>query len=447
MAAPGAASLVLLAVVAAVAPLALATERVIVVGSGFAGLAAAKELKTRGAEVVVLEARSRMGGRVYTDRGTGANMDMGASFIHGKSGNPITSLASSANAPLSGIVNYDNIITYDVDGTEDPISDATLERFGDLVNAASGVKVEQKSTESLQEVIDELQLAGKLSFFPNQRQLNYALNTIFEHEYAADASVLSSQQPYQGRSESGGDVVFPQGYDALIDYLATGLNVSLSTVVTDIRYSYLGVTVVTSKGTYAANKVIVTVPIGVLKAGDIKFHPELPMPKQRAISRIGSGTLNKVWLKFPSTFWDATKTIIGYLSEPKGHFCEFFNFPSIGDGKVLLGFNAGAYGEAIEAKTDAQIIAEVMSILRTIYGQSAPDPTAYRISRWQSDPYAKGSYSFLLAGGQQSDRVALSKNIMRKVFFAGEATNIDYPATTTGAYLSGVRAAREALDL
>ena len=109
-------------------------------------------------------------------------------------------------------------------------------------------------------------------------------------------------------------------------------------------------------------------------------------------------------------------------------------------------FNAGVYGRAIEGQSDEEITAAAMTVLRTIYGDDIPQPTATRITRWAADPFAGGSYSYAAVGSTPDDRAALAAPVANRLFFAGEATSLDYPATVHGAYLAGLRVARELLQ-
>jgi monoamine oxidase len=112
----------------------------------------------------------------------------------------------------------------------------------------------------------------------------------------------------------------------------------------------------------------------------------------------------------------------------------------------LLGFNAGAFGRQIESLSNNEIVASAMGALRGMFGNAIPAPDAWRISRWASDPFALGSYSYLAMGSSFEDIDALAAPAGR-LFFAGEATSREHPSTVHGAYASGIRAAQEALQL
>lgn len=422
-----------------------AQEKVIIIGAGISGLAAGKALQESGYEAVILEARDRVGGRIWTDRSTGKPLDLGASWIHAITGNPITALAKKINTPLSGLVDYDDISAFDANGTEDPITSAQYQQFTDVFAQFAASVTASNANASVQDVVDAAVSQGALNGF-STAALDSIINTVKEHEYAGDASELSQIGTEEGMDMGGGDVLFPDGFDAITNFLAIGLNIQTETIVETISYTETGVTLSTNKGEYRGDRVIVTVPLGVLKAGDIAFSPTLPSDKLSAISALGSGVLNKVWLEFPSVFWDNT-TMHNYFSKPKGHFNEWVNWHKTTGNMHLLGFNAGQYGLEIESKSDEEIVAEAMVILRTMWGEDIPEPINKVITRWNSDPFAKGAYSFIKVGSTIEDRATLAKSVSNRVFFAGEATSTDNAATTNGAYNTGLREAQKISEL
>ncbi len=197
---------------------------VIVIGAGAAGLGAARLLHDEGHQVVILEARERIGGRVWTSHAwPDTPLDLGASWIHGIQGNPLTELTRQFQVKTTP-TNYDNIITYDAAGRA--LSDAEwdkLERNLAAVldeSAKTGENLEQDMSlgEALDEAVAELELTEA-----EQRQLYYAINTTIEHEFAADVAELSLFNWDEGEAFEGGDVIFPGGYGQIMAGLARGL--------------------------------------------------------------------------------------------------------------------------------------------------------------------------------------------------------------------------------
>lgn len=423
------------------------TDSVIVIGAGIAGLAAASELKRKGLTVTVLEARGRTGGRINTSRvWADIPVDLGASWIHGTDGNPITDLASELGLETV-VTDWESGEVFDVNGDmlSDSDTDAMETALDDLLSALETLRDEYldegKADISLGAAI-ELVLASEDYSQEELHRLAYSVNTEIEQEYATDASEMSLYSWDQGEEFGGDQVVFPNGYSDIPNSLAEGLDIHLNQVVKAISVADDGVTVETEGDSFSADRVIVTVPLGVLKRGDIRFEPALPDEKLRAIEVLEMGLLNKLYLRFPSAFWtEDNNTFIGYLGEETGPFAETLNLQKVMGVPVLLMFNGAGYAHTLEGASDEATVAQAMTVLRNIYGEAIPDPIEYQITRWASDPFAYGSYSFIGVGGSGDDYDALAAPVGTRLFFAGEATNRDYASTVHGAYMSGMREA------
>ena len=274
-----------------------------------------------------------------------------------------------------------------------------------------------------------------------QRMLDFAIHTRIEHEFAASAQHLSLQHWDDGDEEAGGDVIFPGGYDQILPQVAAGLDIRLSHVVTRVNYGAETCTVTTNHGVFTAAQVLVTLPIGVLKAGSVEFVPALPDHKQQAVSRLGSGLLDKLYLKFEAPFWPATHVINRDDAKPT-RWPEFLNVHALIGQPILLGFNAASYARVMQAKSDAEVVADALAALREVFGNAIAEPKGFLRTRWAADPYALGSYSYLAVGSSLRDRLALAAPIGQRLYFAGEATHREHAATVHGALLSGRAAAR-----
>ncbi|MGI0089654.1 MAG: flavin monoamine oxidase family protein [Nitrosopumilaceae archaeon] len=447
---------------------------VIVIGAGISGLAAADYLDDSGYDVVVLEARDRIGGRLFTDRSwNDIALDIEASWIHGIDKNPITHLAEKYGAETIPFDNEESIVLYDNDGTLVYAYDENhYDEEGNLICNESVdyqrycniskryekfVKFYQDEREniitsngkdvSLQVAIDKFVQSENLS---GQELEDFLFTVVWyiEGEYGADASDLSLLSfEEMGYKMEGREVIFPDGYDQISDGLAEELGVDkilLEHVVNKIDYNEQIVSVSTSKGTFEAKYVISTLPLGVLKNGDVEFSPALPTSKLEAIENLEMGILNKVYFIFPEVFWDDEYDWVVRIPEEKGHWVYFANLHHVTDQPILLAFNSGKYGLEIEDKPDEEIVAEGTSILRKIYEKDdkiVPEPLYTKVTKWGSSEFTRGAYSYTGVGSTNDEFYELSKPVMNKVFFAGEATEVKYPATVHGAYFSGIREA------
>ncbi|PKL74641.1 MAG: amine oxidase, partial [Candidatus Melainabacteria bacterium HGW-Melainabacteria-1] len=203
------------------------------------------------------------------------------------------------------------------------------------------------------------------------------------------------------------------------------------------------VLVKTNQGNYSGDRLIITLPLGVLKRGDVSFSPAMPAPKRAAIQALGMGVLNKCYLRFAKVFWPAEIDWLEHIPSRRGEWNEWVSFKRAANLPILLGFNAADRGREIESLSDQAIVSSAMQTLRKIFGSQIPDPVDYQISRWASDPFARGSYSFNALGSTPNMRDDLAETLDEMLYFAGEATEREHFSTTHGAYLSGLRVADE----
>ncbi|BFZ55832.1 hypothetical protein PYCC9005_002873 [Savitreella phatthalungensis] len=204
----------------------------------------------------------------------------------------------------------------------------------------------------------------------------------------------------------------------------------------------------------AADRVVVTSSLGVLKAGDIEFDPPLPEWKLNAIRKLGFGLLNKVVLVYDEQFWDNDSDMIGHCPQngapgsTRGRFYVFWNCTEAAQRPTLVALMAGDAAFECETATETELAAEATDILSSIYPGKAPLPTPREtiVTQWAADPFAKGSYSFVGPEATGADYDAMAKPVGERVFFAGEACCRTHPSTVHGAYLSGLNAARMVFD-
>ena len=414
-------------------------KTVIIVGAGISGLAAAKKLKENGFNVIVLEAQSKVGGRLKTNRSLGVAFDEGASWIHGTAGNPITSLAQQAGMNTA-FTDDESILAYDLGGvlhSDSNFSD-TEDKFYTVLET---LKNNGSSTKSFETVFNEL-----YPTYCNDRLWKFFLSTYLTFD-TGDLNMLSSLLYNEGEEFGGEERISVNGYDTIPSYLAIGLNVQLNQKVTKIDYSNTKILVSHNGTVTEADYVLVTVPLGVLKANKIDFVPSLPNTKQNAIQKVGVNCVNKFLLTWETAFWDDEQYIC-YTPDIKDKFNYFVNVkkyqPTV---NALMTFAYADKARQTENMTDQQIIEEIMTHLRDIYGNNIPYPKNILRTKWQTNEYSYGSYSYTAVGTEMRHFDDLAEEIDDKIFFAGEHTEIDYFSTAHGAYLSGIREADKIIAL
>ncbi|CAL1387017.1 unnamed protein product [Linum trigynum] len=436
--------------------------RVIIIGAGLAGLAAARQLMRLGFTVTVLEGRKRPGGRVYTKKmeleGGGANRvsasaDLGGSVLTGTLGNPLGILARQLGHSLHKVT--DKCPLYAPDGKPvDLDTDMKVEAaFNRLLDQASRLR------QLMGDVSVDVSLGAALETFRqvygdavNEEEMGLFNWHCANLEYA-NAGLLSKlslafwdqDDPY----DMGGDHCFvPGGNGRLVHALAENVPILYEKTVHTIRYGSDGVQVVAGSRTFAGDMVLCTIPLGVLKSGSVKFVPELPQRKLDGIKRLGYGLLNKVAMLFPYVFWENDLDTFGHLtdhSSRRGEFFLFYSYATVSGGPLLLALVAGEAALKFESMPPVDAVSRVLQILKGIYeprGINVPEPIQTVCTRWGSDSLSLGSYSNVAVGASGDDYDILAESVGDgRLFFAGEATTRRYPATMHGAFLTGLREA------
>lgn len=426
-------------------------QKVLVIGAGLAGLAAAQHLQQRGLDVQVLEARQRIGGRIWTStQWPDLPLDWGATWIHGTQGNPLTQLADELRAPRVS-TSYDRSITHHTNGQElSGPQEARLRQVRQQVRQALKQAQRRDEDRSLRQALAPLlgpHPTGPIPLWSEQQRfINFVLSGDIEQEYAGSAAHLSTHWYDSADEFGGGDVLFSQGFGVVTDALARGLNIELGQVVQAIDWGSSRVRVQTTQTQWVADRVIVTLPLGVLQAKRVHFTPALPEAVQQAIDHLGMGVLNKCHLRFEQAFWPSDVDWLEYISAQHGEWTEWVSFQRVAGMPVLLGFNAADRGREIEAWSDREIVNSAMATLQTMYGRDIPQPIGHQITRWASDPFALGAYSYHPVGSHPKMRSALAQPLQDRLFFAGEATHRQHYGTAHGAYLSGIRAAQQMMQ-
>lgn len=427
-------------------------QKVIVIGAGAAGLTAARVLSDQGCEVVVLEGRNRTGGRLNTMTLDGGVVDEGGNWIHGGQSNPLYQLAKDAGLDI---------------GEDSFVSPRHLRSFDKMTgNSINPLKVlyflfradrlaTKLAAESLNATHSESNLGARLELdvarvrgATNQRQYRSFMRTVIDMPFAKESQNLHPNAIVLNPDyHNEPDYVIAGGYRTLIDRLAAGLDIRLGKTVETIRYDTEGVEVVTATGTHNAATVIVTVPIGVLKAQTIEFDPPLPARKLEAIQNVGAGVVEKVILAFDTPFWRQSPhkpSSVFYVSDFLGDFPAFVDSTSSAGRPMLVAFLTGEQVQRF-ARDSQPLIEQAQAVLKEIFPDTYQAPTATHVTSWASDPFSLCSYSTPTIGVSAEDYDHLAEPTGDRVLFAGEATYRGRAGFVEGAIGSGIREARRIL--
>ncbi|PZO45163.1 MAG: monoamine oxidase [Pseudanabaena frigida] len=424
------------------------SQQIIVVGAGISGIAAAKKLQIQGYSVIVLEGRDRIGGRIWTDNSLGTPLDLGAAWIQKVNGNPISSLAKQF-AIQTVVSDYDSQWNYQgvnqlISESEEKLVNQAFQSFMDMV---AKLKNETPSSQQVtladiaQQVIQSEKITGT-----TLNGFRARLASTIESEMGDDLANLGLKGFNEDSEFTGANVVFPQGYTQLVQALSADLDIRTKHLVQQIAYDDSGVQVTTDRGIFRGSRVIVTVPLGVLKRGSIKFLPALPESKLKAMEQLGMGALNKLVLKFPQPFWSSEPHSFAYINSNRDHpisdrYIEFWNWQKYVKQPILVAIVSGRFSRSLSQMSLSEATQNIMSDLQAMFGKDIALPTATLLTQWHNDPFTYGSYSTFSLNGSLQDCDRLAEPIGDRLFFAGEATYGKYLGSVHGAFLSGEREA------
>jgi monoamine oxidase len=426
----------------------------VIIGAGAAGLAAASELVSNGHDVMVLEARERLGGRILTDRTTFAPVpvELGAEFIHGES------------SVLLGWLKAAKDVAIDASRGRWIVQAGELRRadqqLRDLKRIFSRLSAPDRDT-SFAEFLQRRQR----SVPPTVRQLACMIVEGFD---AADVSRISAREvldEWSGPAAVDSPTFRPaRGYDALIQSLrhtlrADRATLKFGTVVRAVTWRKGRVMIEAERFGESiriqAARAIVTLPLGVLQLpaaspDSIRFTPEL-RSKRTALMHLASGPVMKVVMNFARPFWTELRGSryrdAAFFFAPKAAFPTFWTSLPFRT-SLLVAWCAGPRADRLAGKSENEIVAGVMDSLRAVFGRRNYLSLVEHISwhDWQRDPFSCGAYSYVTAQGGRARRT-LARPVHDTLFFAGEACDTEGEAATVGGALaSGLRAAQQVLE-
>ncbi|MBX0328137.1 FAD-dependent oxidoreductase [Oscillochloris sp. ZM17-4] len=419
-------------------------SEVIVIGAGAAGLAAARRLHDGGADVRVLEARERIGGRIWTTEGLAPfPIELGAELIHGEA-TVTRRLLAEAGLHDIPVDRYGRMRWAD-GGPARPLGELPAGPR-DTIVAIKAAYADLAAT-PWGEGVPDISLADYLRGRGFDGQALEIADVILAQTCCAPLGGLScADLAREMRADRAGPLEFrvAEGYGALLGWLARGLAITLGAPAQLVRRGPRGVEVETGAGLFTAERCVVTLPASLLRAGALRFAPPLGEAKLRAIGALRSAAATKLIYRFDEPLWDEGLTYMAHLGAASrwwtpGHGRE--------GAAVIACYVTAGRAEAIDGLGEEAALRLGLEELRGLLGAADPLPRclmARRVS-WAADAYAQGGYAHVPPGAAQA-RVGLAAPEGDRLFFAGEATAYDSnPQTVHGAIESGLRAAGEIL--
>jgi monoamine oxidase len=386
--------------------------------------------------VLVLEARERIGGRCWTRAfpGLPVPVELGAEFIHGRAAVTFALLEKAGAAAIDS---------------------ARTQRYAGegrrrAVDAFAEAQKAMRNTAALK--AKDLSFAAFLSRQRLSRRTRGFARMMVEGFDAADPAKASARaivEEWRSGAQLGAQFRPLGGYGKLLEFLAQGVRIQMQTVARSVRWKPGAVEV---EGEFrgqafriAARRAIVTLPLGVLQSGAVRFTPVLE-EKRPALRKLVPGPVVKIALRFHSAFWEARDPDAAFFHSAAAAFPTFWTALPL-RAPVLIGWAGGPKADRLSRASEKAVLHEALKSLGSIFGE-APESelAACFMHNWQADPFARGAYSYVAVGGEGA-REALRTPLADTLYFAGEATDTEGEAgTVAGALQSGMRAARELLE-
>ncbi|CAF0753078.1 unnamed protein product [Didymodactylos carnosus] len=462
--------------------------QVVIIGAGVAGLTCAKHLIDNGIDdFIILEADEQIGGRIKTLILEDHVFDLGAQWIYGKTSNPIYDLAEDNNLIDDVDTDSDEKDDYfhDQDGEsiDEDLVDEIQNAYDEIIDKVNSYPVKHYPDLSLGEFIcaevdnylvkhrDDINRSKQVfDWLMKEEQANIGCNRL------TDVSIQgwNAYEEFDDKQE----INLKYGYSQLLTILMKSIpydKVKLNTIVKRIEIGenddeYVEVETIDSNNEivsehYHSKYVVCTMSLGVLKQTiNQLFHPPLPQAKRTAIQKLGFGTVDKIFLVFEKSFWDADYNsfqllwdnsiswTLKVLQNTKFNVSMIIFDVARKQSNVLVTFMSGETAKYVENMPDDLLAYAFQELLSRFFTDlQVPVPIKIIRSQWNNDHYIQGSHTFIKIGSTTNDIKSYAFPVLDKknsplILFAGEGTHEKYYSTTHGAYLSGIREAQRIIE-
>jgi monoamine oxidase len=443
---------------------------VIVVGAGSAGIGAARRIADARPDlrVVIVEARNRIGGRMYTDRTSmGIPIERGCELVHGGpyastypwikqagfnmrmfQNNYIKLAYAPASSPSAGWHQWDSptswlfplgipdsLVKYDPKGAAVPLPTPAAGQMADAyLRDTLGLPEANWPSGLIYNLTDDAQPMYNTAATRVLSVLRNCIRYTLHPEQAPEQEVLDPNDP----ELNDGDYKIIGGYDQLLRYIAGDVPIMLQTAVEEVTYSPNGVELLTSKGAMFGRRVIFAVPAGVMKRRDIAFSPGLPAAKWAAFDAFKYSDIFKCSLEFKEKVFSPNGTDNWGYAQPVDLFPMTLWNTSIAypgyKGQVIVGWQTGAAAAELHSLPLEQKYQAVLESVRKAGGDPGLQHHKAVMTDWLHEPYSWGPYG---SGGNSSDMSATVDGVL---YWAGMRTS-----NVSASYNSGVTQANALL--
>jgi len=423
---------------------------VLIVGAGVAGLAAFQKLSASGLDVLCVEARDRIGGRILTvhDPFSPLPVELGPEFIHGRP------------PEIWDIVRDANLLAYDCD------ENAVHMNAGKVEDAADAWEQVDEITEDMKRVTQHGEDPTFADFVKrsthSEKAKRWATGYVegfnAAHKEIVGVASLALDEKAADAIEGDRNFRIVNGYQSIPNYLLAGakngsVRLQLNTIVEAIDWKLESATVhirsalTDESSTIQARRLIITVPLVVLQ--QISFRPE-PAEMLAAAHALRFGQVMRVVFRFDHPWWEDHKDLAdaGFWLSQERYFPTWWTILPV-RAPLLTGWSAGPHADQLLGLPEPEVIKRALEDLSNLTGHASNDLKnslqAVYFHNWHNDPFARGAYSYVPAGALRQ-REVLARPVENTLFFAGEATEVNgHSATVHGAIATGYRAARQIL--
>ena len=399
---------------------------IVIIGGGAAGIAAGQRLREAKVKCLVIEARTRLGGRAWTvSDASGFALDLGCGWLHSANRNPWVPIAQAQGRTI--------------DKTPPPWSKPALQKGFSLAEQREFSAAMDKFHDDVDAAAKGPDVAAASVLEPGGRW-NELITAIGTYISGAELTRVSALD-FANYQDTGVNWRVVEGYGTAIAAAGDGLSVALDCPARRIDHSGRKLKIETAKGTITADQAIITLPSAVLAENERLFAPALP-EKTQAARGLPLGLADKLFIALEGAEeFEPGSRLFGASdrSAIASYHLRPFGWP------LIEAYFGGSHAAALEAEDEGAFFDSAVSELTGLLGSAfARRVKPVGIHPWGIDPFARGSYSYALPG-KAGCRATLATPVDDRLFFAGEACSKNHFSTAHGGWITGTAAADAAI--